>query len=337
MSPGEYPIIVLLVDDQPIVAEAIRRALVEAGDIRLHFCDEPAAALEYIDEFSPTVILQDLVMPGVDGISLVRRYRAHPRSADIPVIVLSTTEDAVIKSAAFAAGANDYIVKIPDRIELIARIRHHSRAYLNQVQRDQAYVALQESQQRLLESNRELQRLTNLDGLTGLSNRRHADDFLAIEWKRAMREQLSLAVLMIDVDDFKRFNDSYGHLAGDEVLRCVSQAIQFCISRPADLAARFGGEEFIAVLPATAPAGAAVIAERIRSRVEALNLPHRASSCADRITVSIGAASTLPRRGAEPAQLVAAADAALYQAKGAGRNRVGIDQTITENAVASGL
>jgi len=336
MNPGEYPLVVLLVDDQPIVAEAIRRALLDAGDIRLHYCDDPAAALDCAEEFSPTVILQDLVMPGVDGISLLRRYRAHARSADIPVIVLSTTEDAAIKSAAFAAGANDYVVKLPDRIELIARIRHHSRAYLNQVQRDQAYVALQESQQRLLESNRELKRLTNLDGLTGLSNRRHADDFLAIEWKRAMREQLPLAVLMIDVDDFKRFNDSYGHLAGDEVLRCVSQAVQFCISRPADLAARFGGEEFIAVLPATAPAGAAVIAERIRCRVEALNLPHRASSCADRITVSVGAASTSPQRGTEPAQLIAAADAALYQAKRAGRNRVSLHDSPREDVVASG-
>ena len=333
MNAGAYPIVVLLVDDQPIVAEAIRRALADADDIHLQYCNDPAAALDCVEEFSPTVILQDLVMPGVDGIALVRRYRA--RNADVPVIVLSTTEDAVIKSAAFAAGANDYVVKLPDRIELIARIRHHSRAYLNQVQRDQAYVALQESQQRLLESNRELQRLTNLDGLTGLSNRRHADDFLAIEWKRAMREQLPLAVLMIDVDDFKRFNDSYGHLAGDEVLRCVSQAVQFCISRPADLAARFGGEEFVAVLPATAPGGAAVIAERIRSRVEALNLPHRASSCADRITVSVGAASTVPQRGAEPAQLIAAADAALYQAKRGGRNRVMLHGAPCESVAAT--
>lgn len=336
MSAGEYAIVVMLVDDQPIVAEAIRRALADTGDIRLHYCNDPAAALDFVEEFSPTVILQDLVMPGVDGISLVRRYRAHARTADIPVIVLSTTEDAAIKSAAFAAGANDYVVKIPDRIELIARIRHHSRAYLNQVQRDQAYVALQESQQRLLESNRELQRLTNLDGLTSLSNRRHADDFLAIEWKRAMREQLPLAVLMIDVDDFKRFNDSYGHLAGDEVLRCVSQAIQFCISRPADLVARFGGEEFIAILPATAPGGAAVIAEKIRNRVEALNLPHRASSCADRVTVSIGAASGVPPRGAEPAQLVAIADAELYQAKRAGRNRISVHESAREDLSANG-
>ena len=320
-DPREYPTLVLLVDDQLIVGEAVRRALADEADIQLHHCSDPRIALARATELSPTVILQDLVMPGIDGIAMLRQFRANPITRNVPVIVLSTTEDAAVKSAAFAAGANDYIVKLPDRIELIARIRHHSRAYLNQIQRDEAYSELQDSQRRLLDSNRQLQRLSNLDGLTGLSNRRHVDEFIAAEWKRALREQSMLAVLMIDVDDFKRYNDSYGHLAGDEVLKAVAAALQACVNRPADLAARFGGEEFIAVLPSTAPAGALAIGEKIRATIEALALPHCASRCAAHVTVSIGGACLVPQRGELPPRLIEAADAALYRAKHAGRNR----------------
>jgi len=318
---ADYPVLVLLIDDQVIVGEAVRRALADDTDIQLHYCSDPRTALARAAELSPTVILQDLVMPGSDGIAMVRQFRAHPVTRNVPIIVLSTTEDAAIKSAAFGAGANDYIVKLPDKIELVARIRHHSRSYMNQIQRDEAYSALQDSQRRLLESNRELQRLNNLDGLTGLSNRRHVNEFIAAEWKRAVREQTSIAVLMIDVDEFKRYNDSYGHLAGDEVLKGVAAALRGCVNRPADLAGRFGGEEFVAILPSTALDGAQAIAERIRAGIDALNLPHRASSCSDHVTISVGGACTVPARNASFAALIEAADLALYLAKRDGRNR----------------
>lgn len=127
----------------------------------------------------PTVILQDLVMHGTDGLTLVKAYRANPATRDVPVIVLSTKEDPVIKSAAFAAGANDYLVKLPDRIELVARVRYHSRSFVNLLQRDESYRALRQSQQQLLQANLELRRLTNSDGLTGLSNRRYLDEYLS--------------------------------------------------------------------------------------------------------------------------------------------------------------
>ena len=317
----DYPVVVLLVDDQAIVGEAVRRALADDSDIRLHYCSDPRTAMARAMELSPTVILQDLNMPDVDGLVMVNQFRTNPATRNVPVIVLSTTEDAAVKSAAFGAGASDYIVKLPDRIELIARIRHHSKAYLNQIQRDEAHAALKDSQRRLLESNRELQRLSNLDGLTGLSNRRHVNDFIATEWKRAIREHAPISILMIDVDEFKRYNDSYGHLAGDEVLKSVAQAIQACVNRPTDLAGRFGGEEFVAILPSTAPAGAQMIAEKIRAGIEALNLPHRASTGSAQVTISVGGACTVPRRGELAPVLIEAADAALYQAKRSGRNR----------------
>src|SRR5258708_4264558 len=119
---------VLLVDDQLIIAEAVRRALANAPDIDFHFCSDPARAIELAQQISPTIILQDLVMPGINGLTLVSAYRAHPATRAIPVVVLSSKEEPKTKEEAFAAGANDYLVKLPDRIELIARIRYHTRA-----------------------------------------------------------------------------------------------------------------------------------------------------------------------------------------------------------------
>jgi signal transduction histidine kinase len=144
---------VLLVDDQAIVAEAVRRSLVGHPDIDFHYCSDPAQAQAVAAQVKPTVILQDLVMPGVDGLELVKRFRADPATAEIPIIVLSVKEDPRVKSQAFEVGANDYLVKLPDKVELVARVRLHSKAWVNQQQRDEAYRALRESQQRLVDSN----------------------------------------------------------------------------------------------------------------------------------------------------------------------------------------
>ena len=128
-------------------------------------------------------------MPNADGLALVRQYRQNPSTQDIPIIVLSSKEEAAIKSEAFAAGANDYLVKLPDTVELIARVRYHSKAYLTHLQRDEAYRALRESQHELLNKNLELARLINVDGLTGLNNRRYFEEFAEIQWKHAIRER----------------------------------------------------------------------------------------------------------------------------------------------------
>ena len=152
----EHVHMVLLVDDQATVGEAVRRMLANEPDVDFHFCSNSAEAVAVVERLRPTVILQDLVMPGVDGSTLMKRYRANAAIRDIPIVVLSTKEDPIVKSDAFAAGANDYLVKLPDKIELIARIRLHSKAYLNQLQRDDAYRALRESQRQLTVSNASL-------------------------------------------------------------------------------------------------------------------------------------------------------------------------------------
>lgn len=313
---------VLLVDDQVMVGEAIRRALATEINIDFHYCSDPHKALSVAIQTRPTVILQDLVLPGVDGLALVQEYRTHPVTRDIPIIVLSTKEDPAIKSAAFSAGANDYLVKLPDAIELVARIRYHSRSYLALVQRDEAYQALRQSQQQLMESNMELRRLTNSDGLTGLGNRRYFDEYLNAEWQRARRDAREISMLMIDVDHFKAYNDAYGHIAGDEALKRVANMIFSNCDRSTDLAARFGGEEFALVLPGTSAGTARLVGEKLRRSVEAAQIAHKDGGSGPWLTVSIGTATAVPIGDQPCTDMIQVADRGLYQAKRTGRNRV---------------
>jgi two-component system chemotaxis family response regulator WspR len=321
-ATDENAAMVLLVDDQAMIGEAVRRGLAKEENIDFHFCADPHQAIAQAIQIKPTVILQDLVMPGLDGLTLVREYRNNPATRDIPIIVLSTKEDPLIKSAAFAAGANDYLVKLPDTIELVARIRYHSRSYMTLLQRDEAYRALRVSQQQLLDTNLVLQRLMNSDGLTGLSNRRHFDEYLELEWRRAIREQTQLSLMMIDVDYFKAYNDNFGHLEGDEALRQVAKAIRASCSRPSDLPARYGGEEFALVLPNTSPGGARLLAEKLRQTVAGMNIPHIAPSEGASLTVSIGLSTVVPQVGSHSRQVIQSADQGLYAAKHNGRNQV---------------
>nr|MDQ2696833.1 diguanylate cyclase [Pseudomonadota bacterium] len=175
---------------------------------------------------------------------------------------------------------------------------------------------------RLAAANRELERQSLLDGLTGVANRRCFDDFLNREWQRAMRARHPLALILADVDHFKAYNDHYGHPAGDACLVQIAQVLAGGVSRPADLVARYGGEEFAVVLPDTDAEGLRHIAEKLRAAVAALAIPHAVSPTADHVTLSLGAATAMPGEGVTPAGLIAAADRSLYQAKAAGRNRV---------------
>lgn len=312
---------VMLVDDQAIVAEALRRMLAEEADIDYHYCGDPAKAIGAAIEFQPTVILQDLVMPDIDGLMLLRFYRSNPQTASIPVIVLSTKEDPKIKSEAFAIGASDYLVKFPDKIEVIARIHAHSRSFMAQKQRDEAYRALRELQKELEAKNAELERLSSLDGLTGIANRRSFDEFIRKEWGRGLRERRPLSLILIDIDHFKLFNDGYGHQGGDHCLRQVAQTLAQTVKRPGDLVARYGGEEFAVVMPDTDAEGAAKIARSLKDNIEAMGLAHEYSKTSDHVTISQGVASCVPEAEHGPDTLIARADEALYKAKESGRNR----------------
>ena len=312
---------VLLVDDQLIIVEAVRRMLAGHADIEFHYVTDAASAVQTAEMVMPTVIVQDLVMPGIDGFALIQAYRANEQLRDIPVIVLSSKEDPKLKAHGFAVGANDYMVKLPDQLELLARLRYHSAALISRQQRDQAFGALRESQRLLAEANVELKKMASVDGLTGIANRRQFDDTMQTEWQRGQRDKQELAVLLCDVDNFKTYNDTYGHQAGDAALQTVAGVLAGQLRRPADVAARYGGEEFAVILPATDAEGARQVAESCRAGIEALAVTH-AGGVAGVVTISIGIASIVPSAGSTLEALVAAADKALYSAKGAGRNRV---------------
>lgn len=319
--------VVLLVDDQAMVAEAIRRMIANEPDIRFHYCADPKRAVHEAIACDATVILQDLVMPDVDGLTLVRFYRNNPATRDVPIIVLSSKDDPHTKSDAFDQGATDYLVKLPEKLELLARIRTHAKSYVAQKERDEAFRNLSRMQEQLEKmnnelavSNRELQRLSSLDGLTGLANRRQFDETLQQEWQRALRTNMPLSLIFVDIDFFKRYNDHYGHQAGDDCLKKVADALRRTIHRPADLVSRYGGEEFVMILPDTVDQGALTIAEKVLATVTGLKIPHANSDAADHVTLSIGVATTQPLEGSKPQALIEAADKMLYRAKERGRN-----------------
>ena len=169
-----------------------------------------------------------------------------------------------------------------------------------------------------------LEHFSFMDGLTAIANRRHFDEVLAQEWRRCLREQTPLSLIMADIDYFKKFNDTYGHQTGDDCLKEVARVLKKSLNRPGDLAARYGGEEFALILSDTDPEGARRVAEALRTRVEGQKIPHKHSSVSKWVTISLGAATLTPTPDQTPDQLVKASDRALYQAKAEGRNRVAV-------------
>lgn len=179
-----------------------------------------------------------------------------------------------------------------------------------------------DAERKLAEANRQVVALSRTDGLTGIANRRWFDECLAREWRRTLRSGKPLGLALLDIDSFKLFNDNYGHPAGDECLRRVARATADGIRRPPDLAARYGGEEIVCLLPDTTLEGVVAVAQGVLDAIRGLAIPHAHSKAADIVTASIGAAALVAHPEAPPTALVEAADAALYRAKAAGRNRI---------------
>ncbi|OOZ39441.1 hypothetical protein BOW53_11550 [Solemya pervernicosa gill symbiont] len=313
---------VLLVDDQEMVAHLIRDMLSNDPEVAFHYCQEATSAIAMASEVGATTILLDLVMPDVDGMMLLKYFRANPATRDVPIIVLSSREQPETKRNAFQLGATDYLVKPPEQIELIARVRSHFRQYLDRKERDAALQELQSAQQELERMNEELKKLSLTDALTSVPNRRYFDESMEREFSRAQRDQHEISVIMIDIDNFKKYNDSYGHLEGDSCLQLVAKAMSDAVKRPTDTIARYGGEEFSILLPETPLEGAKEVAEVVRAAVEALGIEHKENPPGV-VTVSLGVATVIPDNENinKPVSFVNLADKALYNAKETGRNR----------------
>jgi two-component system, cell cycle response regulator len=292
----------VLVADDSLLIRAVVRAELEGEGYRVVEAVDGTAAIEHCREQPPDVVLLDIEMPGLDGYQVLAVLKDNENLKDIPVVFLTgrtATHDLV---AGLRGGAHDYLRKPFESEELLARVG------------SAAHVKLLQDQ--LRERNEELDRVSRTDPLTGLYNRRHLDQELARTQSEARRRGEPMSVLMLDIDHFKRVNDTHGHPAGDLVLQAFARRLQDTL-RAGDIAGRWGGEEFLLILPRTDLDGAREVGERLRGAVDAS--PVIADECPVRVTVSGGCASGLIN---DDTDLVALADSCLYLAKSEGRNRI---------------
>lgn len=288
----------LVVDDQPVNIQALYQAFSVDHQVLMATSGEQALKLAVTQQ--PDLVLLDVVMPGMDGHEVCRRLKADAATRDIPVIFVTAHNDEAAETQGLALGAVDFISKPINPAIVRARVKTH--------------ITLK-TQSDLL------RQWVYIDGLTGVHNRRYFDERLASEWGRALRGGTELSVVLLDVDFFKRYNDHCGHQAGDACLQQVAACLRQVLKRPADLVARYGGEEFVCLLPDTGLSGALDLARQLGAAVEALGITHVTSSAAPVVTVSLGVCSSSAEARGTAAALLREADAQLYIAKGAGRNR----------------
>jgi diguanylate cyclase (GGDEF)-like protein len=321
---------ILIVDDDPTAIEVLEHALEGMGD--LCFATGGTDALALMATHPADLILLDANMPDMDGYATCQILKQE--YPGLPVIFVTAFSEEGCELRALKAGAVDFIHKPIKPPVVRARVGVHLQ---------------------LAALNAELHVLSDRDALTGIANRRSFDERLTLEWRRAARQRQPLGLLMIDIDHFKRYNDYYGHLQGDDCLRRVAQALAMTATRAGDLVSRYGGEEFAVLLPGSSLESAAALGAKVCAAIRALGIPHADSDAAPQVTVSIGAASGVPSRRpsgpgsqtTEPSAadgssglpsveaLLARADRALYAAKAAGRDRVCMDEPGTETKPAA--
>lgn len=309
---------ILIIDDDPGMVRLLSKLLKDIG--KIFFTTNSIDAKSLAQQCSPDIILLDIEMPGKNGFEICKQLKHDPDFKDTPILYVTAHNDMEMEARALSTGAIDFIHKPPNPKVVRARVSN--------------YLALK------LQTDR-LRTLSMVDGLTGVANRRAFDDLLNQEWRRASRNGDSLSLLMVDVDDFKRFNDFYGHQAGDDCLRKVAGKIQQLAKRPGEVVARYGGEEFAVLLPNCSLSDSRDFAEYIRQKIYEMAITHEASTVLPFVTISIGVAdsdsiatqSTKSLIGSEryegsdlcdiePSRLINQADNALYDAKISGKNRV---------------
>ena len=291
---------VLIVED---VHDSIRLLMAALkNDFETSYVTTGEEALLLINSaLPPDLVLLDVCLPNMGGYDVLKQIKAHKRTENIPVIFITANHNEEDETRGFQYGAVDYITK-PFSIPIVlARIRSH--------------IAIKQHHD-------ELEQRSYLDALTGIPNRRRFDETLKRERERALREQLPISLIMIDVDYFKIYNDRFGHFCGDECLRQIAHCLHQSTNRPGDICARYGGEEFAVILHDTPLIGAIVVAERMRLAVEALSVSSKAIEAPVRLTISLGIATAIPTPEISPEVIIGAADKQLYLAKHRGRNQL---------------
>lgn len=306
---------VLVAEDSISSQMLIRAYIEEAGHEVIAVVDGQQAVDAFRDE-RPDLVLLDVTMPIKDGIEAAQEIRKITDSDEdwVPIIFLSAMSQPDVIARGIDVGGDDYLTKPIEAVVLNAKLR--------------AMQRIAEVRQQLHKANGELKMMAVKDGLTGLSNRRHFDETMERELKRAMRAGTSLSLVLCDIDLFKLYNDNYGHQGGDDCLKDVAKAMMNASNRPGDLVARYGGEEFALILPETDLNGALVIAEVIRQAIDTLAITHAYSSVTGHVTLSCGVASVQPIKDQDVAALtrglIESADQGLYRAKECGRNQVAV-------------
>jgi len=325
---------ILIVDDRPENLLTLEQ-LLDRPDIETIRANSGEDALSQTLDHDFALVLLDVQMPGMDGYEVAELMRGNKRTRHVPIIFVTadiSNMQHVFKG--YESGAVDYLFKpltpkvFQSKVNIFIELyRQKEELQEKTVELDQKLVELEELQQQLEEMNEQLLLLSITDGLTGLLNKRQFDALFVDEWKRAFRNKASLTIVLLDIDFFKAYNDRYGHTAGDDCLTKVAHALSDVVKRNVDKVARVGGEEFAIILPDTDLEGARYMAEQARRAIEEMRVLHSGSDIAEHVTVSVGAASSIPNHEEPTRALMKAADKALYQAKFDGRNRCHCVQT----------
>lgn len=297
---------ILVVDDSPLNTKIMETALSEDYDVLISHNGKEALSICNSND-PPDLVLLDIIMPEIDGYEICRRLNRGVKTKDIPVIFLTSLTASRDIEFGLTLGAIDYITK-PFSVPIIkAKIKNH--------------LAVKYYQDTLKIN-------TDVDQLTQIANRRRFDETMTVEINKAKRTGTILSVLLLDIDHFKFYNDTYGHLEGDSCLKKVAAALSTSLKRPKDLAARWGGEEFACLLPNTNAKGAQNVAEVLREAIQNLSIPHKSSPVNEVVTVSVGVVASNPMDDNSFDNLLKRADEALYQAKESGRNRIALWQEL---------
>lgn len=317
-KPVVVPRRVLVVDDSRTVQVALTHILQEQGFVvTVADCSEAALELFLADPFP--VVFSDIVMPGISGLDLLRQIKQlQPETQVVMITGQGSLDNAVM---ALRLGASDYLKKPFDTPEQIVDLARQAFEKIDQIQNTDSMIAHLKSQiEGLEQAKKQFQELSMRDALTGLFNRRYFQASLAVEYSRAKRHQRDFSLVFLDVDHFKKYNDTHGHPEGDKLLTLLGKLLKERV-RGSDIPARYGGEEFTIILPETPKAGAVIIAEAIRAMIEQTEFTGGHTQPLGRVTASLGVA-TYPGDGGDPNEILVAADQALYRAKQSGRNQV---------------